>query len=88
MLVSHNIFHAKRIPQSHTHMVRVLSASANRDNLGLSHYSETQNYQEARNSQNWLAWKAAMDLEVQSLLHNETWVLVPRPESRFVISGR
>ena len=88
MLVSHNVFHAKRIPQSHTHMVRVLSALANGDNLGLSHYSEPQNYREARNSQNWPAWKAAMDLEVQSLLHNETWVLVPRPESRFVISGR
>ena len=29
-----------------------------------------------------------MDLEIQSLLDNETWVLVPRPESRFVISGR
>ena len=87
-LVSHNVFHAKRIPQSHTHMVRVLSALANGDNLGLSHYSEPQNYREARNSPDWPAWKTAMDLDVQSLLHNETWVLVPCPESRFVISGR
>ena len=52
MLVSHNVFHAKRIPQSHTHMVRVLSALANGDNLGLSHYSKAQNYREARNSPN------------------------------------
>ena len=29
-----------------------------------------------------------MDLEIQSLVENETWVLVPRPEGRFVISGR
>lgn len=29
-----------------------------------------------------------MDLEVQSLPHNETWALVPRPKSRFIISGR
>lgn len=44
MLVSHHVFHAKRIPQSHTHMVRLLSALANGNNLGLSHYSEPQNY--------------------------------------------
>ena len=87
MLLSHNVFHAKRIPQSHTHMIRVLSALANGDNLGLSHYSEPQNYREARNSPQWLSWKAAMDLEIQSLLDNETWVLVPQPKSRFVISS-
>ena len=29
-----------------------------------------------------------MDLDVQSLLHNGTWVLIPRLESHFVISGR
>lgn len=40
MLVSYNIFHAKCIPQSHTHMVSVLNALVNRDNLGLSHYSK------------------------------------------------
>ena len=28
-----------------------------------------------------------MDLEIQSLLDNETWVLVPQPKSRFVISS-
>ncbi len=44
LLVTHNVFHAKQIPQSHTHMVRVLSVLANGDNLGLSHYSESQNY--------------------------------------------
>ena len=44
MLVSHNVFHAKCISQSHTHMVRVLSALVNGDNLGLSHYFQPQNY--------------------------------------------
>ena len=88
MLVSQSMFHAKRIPQSHTHMVRVLSALANRDNLGLSHHFEPQNYQEARNSPHWLSWKAAMDLEFQSLLDNETWVLVLQPENRFVIDNQ
>ncbi len=29
-----------------------------------------------------------MDLEIQSLVENETWVLLPRLEGRFVISGR
>ncbi len=84
----HNVFYAKQISQSHTHIVPLLSALANRDNLGLFHYSEPQNYREASNSPHWLSWKAAMILEIQSLLDNETWVLVPRPESRFVISGR
>ncbi len=69
-------------------MVQVLTALANGDNLGLSYYSELQNYQEARNSPQWLSWKAVMDLEIQSLVENETWVLVPRSEGRFVISGR
>lgn len=72
ILQSQNVFHAKRIPQTHTHMVRVLSALANGDNLGLSHYSKPQNYREARNSPHWLSWKAAMDSEIQSLLDNET----------------
>ena len=72
VLQSHDVFYAKRIPQSHTHMIRVLSALANGDNLGLSHYSKTQNYREARNSPHWLSWKAAMDLEIQSLLENKT----------------
>ena len=64
-----------------------MSALANGDNLGLSYYSKLQNYREAWNSPHWLSWKAAMDSEIESLLHNETWVLVLRPESRFVISG-
>ncbi len=29
-----------------------------------------------------------MDLEIQSLVENQTWVLVPRHESCFIISGR
>ena len=33
ILPSQHIFHAKRIPQSHTHMVRGLRALANGDNL-------------------------------------------------------
>ena len=55
MLLSHNIFHAKCIPQSLTHMVQVLSTLAHGDNLGLSHYFKPQNYQEACNSPNWPA---------------------------------
>ena len=50
--------------------------------------TELREREEARNSPSWSAWKAAMDLEVQSLPHNETWALVPRPKSRFIISGR
>ncbi len=29
-----------------------------------------------------------MDLDIQSLVENETWVLIPCPEGSFVISGR
>ncbi|MCJ1343477.1 hypothetical protein MMC31_001671 [Peltigera leucophlebia] len=66
VLQPHNVFHAKRIPQSHTPMVRVMTALTSGDDLGLSHYTEPQNYREARNSPHWLSWKAAMDLEIQS----------------------
>ena len=44
ILQSQNVFHAKHIPQTHTHMVQVLSALANRNNLGFPYYSELQNY--------------------------------------------
>ena len=40
VFLSHNVFHAKRIPQSHTHMVQIMSALSNEDNLGLCYYSE------------------------------------------------
>ena len=69
-------------------MVQVISALANGDNLGLSYYFKSQNYWKAWNSLHWLSWKAAMDSEIESLFQNETWVLVPHLESRFVISGR
>lgn len=43
-VISQNVFHAKYIPQSHTEMVQVLNVLTNGDNLGFSHYSESQNY--------------------------------------------
>ncbi len=88
LLVTHNVFHAKRIPQSHTHMVQVLSPLANGDNMGLSNYSKPQNYWEDQTSSKWLSWKAAIDLDIQSFTENETWVLVPCLEDRFVISDK
>ncbi len=44
LLIFHNIYHAKRISPSHIHMVWVLSALANGDNICLGPYSEPQNY--------------------------------------------
>ena len=52
MLVFYNVFHTKRILQSYTYIVRVLSTLANGDNLGFFHYSESQNYRQVRNSPN------------------------------------
>lgn len=38
---SYNVFHAKCISQSYTYIIQILSALANRNNLGFSHYSKS-----------------------------------------------
>lgn len=47
MLVFYNIFYIKQILQSYIYVVLILSALTNEDNLGLSYYSKSQNYQKS-----------------------------------------
>ncbi|KAH9684927.1 hypothetical protein KPL70_013734 [Citrus sinensis] len=43
---------------------------------------EPKTYQEAITSKNSLEWKRAMDEEVESLMKNETWKLIRKPEKK------
>ena len=47
-----------------------------------------QTYLEAREDENSRHWNKAMEDEYNSLIKNETWVLVPRPEGKNVVSGK
>ncbi|KAH9679108.1 reverse transcriptase Ty1/copia-type domain-containing protein [Citrus sinensis] len=48
--------------------------------------NEPKTYQEAITSKNSLEWKRAMDEEVESLMKNETWKLIKKPEKKKAIS--
>ncbi|KAH9803501.1 hypothetical protein KPL71_001790 [Citrus sinensis] len=47
---------------------------------------ELKTYQEAITSKNSLEWKKAMDEEVESLIKNETWKLIKKPEKKKAVS--
>ncbi|KAH9754460.1 hypothetical protein KPL71_015451 [Citrus sinensis] len=47
---------------------------------------EPKTYQEAITSKNNLEWKKAMDEEVESLMKNETWKLIKKPEKKKAVS--
>ena len=47
---------------------------------------EPSDYSEARASKEWDKWSIASDVEMNSLIKNNTWVLVKRPKDRKVIS--
>ena len=47
---------------------------------------EPKTYQEAITSKNNLEWKRAMDEEVESLMKNETWKLIRKPEKKKDVS--
>ena len=47
---------------------------------------EPRTYKEAINSRDKLKWKKAMDEEIESLMKNETWKLIARPEKRKIVS--
>ena len=49
---------------------------------------EPSDYSEARASKEWDKWSIASDVEMNSLIKNNTWVLVKRPKDRKVISCR
>ena len=43
---------------------------------------EPKTYQKAITSKNSLKWKKAMDEEVESLMKNETWKLIKKPDKK------
>lgn len=43
---------------------------------------------EAKASRDWIKWNAATDDEMDSLIRNETWILVDKPVNRKIISCR
>ena len=45
-------------------------------------------YEDAMRDENSAEWEEAMNKEINALLRNETWVLVPRPEDQKVIKNR
>lgn len=49
---------------------------------------EPQNYKQALASPYAAQWKEAMDAEYASLLQNQTWILVPRPQHARVLDAR
>jgi len=51
-------------------------------------YSEPKSYTEAMQSENSQEWQSAMDDEMMSLVENNTWELVQKPDDRMVIDNR
>ena len=47
---------------------------------------EPRTYKEAINNRDKLKWKKAMDEEIESLMKNETWKLIVRPEKMKTVS--
>jgi hypothetical protein len=45
-------------------------------------------YKEAVNSPNATEWQKAMEAEINSLNENNTWILVPKPKDRKIISSK
>ena len=51
-------------------------------------YSEPTTYAEAMQSDNSQEWQSAMDEEMASLIENNTWELVEKPDDRMVFDNR
>jgi hypothetical protein len=47
-----------------------------------------ENYEEATNSAEAERWKAAMDVEINTLIENDTWEIVPLPHDRTETKGK
>ena len=47
---------------------------------------ELRTYKEPMNSKDKLKWKKVMNEEIESLMKNETWKLIARPEKRKIVS--
>ncbi|CAA7029216.1 unnamed protein product [Microthlaspi erraticum] len=54
----------------------------------LMNIEEPRDYNEAKESREWLKWSSAADEEMDSLLKNKTWILVDKPKDRKIISDR
>jgi hypothetical protein len=50
--------------------------------------SEPNTYHQAKRIPSWPQWRTAMKSEYDSLIANGTWILVPRPQDRHVLSGK
>jgi transposase InsO family protein len=65
-----------------------MEVTIHNDKLFIAWDGSPQSYLEAQEDTNNVHWNEAMQHEYNSLINNETWVLVPRPQGKNVISGK
>ena len=82
-----NIVESRFRPHRHTNYREASdSESAEIALLASEVGDEPSSYQEATRSTEWPKWKEAIQEELRSLIKNNTWSMVNRPEGRQVVS--
>jgi hypothetical protein len=87
VVVGDKFAHKKSIPECYTHMTKVLATLTNSGGQSNDQSDEPQTLNEATQRSDWPEWEAAMRAEFNSLVENQTWDLVKRPNQN-VITGR